>query len=216
MKVAEAAEASAKAEIRTLETMLSYSRIEAPIAGVVTQRFVDPGALIQTASSSRTQAAPIVTIARIDRLRAIVDIPEPSASFVHRGSPATLLAGGLSVPVEVVRTADVLDPASRTLRAEIDIPNPGHRLRSGMTANVSLELRKTNGAVTVPVAAIHAERTNRTVFVVLDGKARLTTVKTGMESPEWIQILEGLRGGEDVVVAAAGTLTDGSLVSVRP
>ncbi len=216
VKVAEAAVASAQAEIRTLETMLAYARIEAPLAGVVTQRFVDPGALIQTASSSRTQAAPIVTIARIDRLRAIVDVPEPSAPLVHRGNPATLLAGGLSIPVQVVRTADVLDPASRTLRAEIDVPNGGRRLRPGMTVNVSLELRKTKGAVTVPVAAIHAERTNRTVFVVVNGKARLTTVKTGTESPEWVQIVAGLHGGEDVVVAAAGALTDGSLVSVRP
>lgn len=216
VKVAEAAVAGARAEIRTLEAMLSYSRIEAPIAGVVTQRFVDSGALIQTASSSRTQAAPIVTIARTDRLRAIVDIPEPSAPLVHRGNPAMLLAGGLSIPVKVGRTADVLDPASRTLRAEIDVPNGGHRLRPGMTVNVSLELRKTPGAITVPVAAIHAERRNHTVFVVVNGKARLMTVKTGMESPEWIQILEGLHGGEDVVVAAAGTLSDGSLVSVRP
>ena len=78
VKVAEAAVTGAEAEIVTLNTMMAYARIEAPMEGIITLRFVDPGALIQSASSSRTQAAPVVTIARVDRVRAIVDVPESS------------------------------------------------------------------------------------------------------------------------------------------
>jgi multidrug efflux pump subunit AcrA (membrane-fusion protein) len=84
VKVAEAAVTAAGAEINTLNTLMAYTRIEAPMSGVITQRFVDPGALIQSASSSRTQAAPVVTIARVDRVRALVDVSEPSAPTYDR------------------------------------------------------------------------------------------------------------------------------------
>jgi RND family efflux transporter MFP subunit len=216
VKVAAAAVSAAEAEIRTLETMIAYSRIEAPIAGVIIQRFVDTGTLIQAASSSRTQAAPIVTIARTDLVRALADVPEPSAPYVHAGSAATVQVSDVSVPAHVSRASGVLDPSTRTLRAEIDLPNPGGRLRPGMTARVSIELRKLSGSVTVPIAAIRAQGSERSVFVVENGRAKQVKVKTGMESPDWVQITDGLRGGEEVVVASAGALTNGSQVSVRP
>ncbi len=219
VKVAEAAIAAAEAEINTLNTLMAYARIEAPMAGIITQRFVDPGALIQTASSSRTQAAPLVTIARVDRLRAMVDVPEPSAPYIRPGTIARVQvasSANQSFPATVARTGGVLDPASRTLRIEIGVPNPGDRLRPGMTVKVSLELRKLAGSVTVPVAAVRAQGSERLVFVVQDGKAKQVKVKTGLESPDWIQIVDGLKPGEEVVVASAGLLNDGTVVSVRP
>jgi multidrug efflux pump subunit AcrA (membrane-fusion protein) len=85
-----------------------------------------------------------------------------------------------------------------------------------MTAKVSLELKRTPNAVTVPVAAIRVQGEERSVFFVQGGKAKQAKVKTGMESPEWIQVVDGLRGGEEVIVASAGQLSDGSSVSVRP
>jgi RND family efflux transporter MFP subunit len=191
VKVAEAAVAAAQAEVRTLETMIGYAKIESPMAGVVVQRFVDRGALIQTATSSRTQAAPVVTIARTDRVRAIADVPEPSASYVRAGAPATLQIGGGSVETRVTRTSGALDPASRTLRIEFDLANLTGRFRPGSTVNVSLELRKLLGSVTVPVAAIRAQGAERLVFVVENARAKQIIVKTGMESPEWIQVVQG-------------------------
>ncbi len=216
VKVAEAVVAASEAEITTLNTMMAYARIEAPMAGIITQRFVDPGALIQSASASRTQAAPVVTIARVDRVRAIVDVPEPSASSVQLGTPGALQVDGASIQARVARTGGTLDPASRTLRVEIDVPNAGGRLRPGMTVRVSLELRKLPGSITVPIAAIRAQGSDRLLFIVQDGKAKQVKVKTGLESPDWIQIVDGLKGSEDVIVASAGLLNDGSAVSVRP
>jgi RND family efflux transporter MFP subunit len=216
VKVAEAAVAAAEAEIKTLDTMIAYARIEARMTGTITQRFVDPGALIQSASSSRTQAAPVVTIARVDRVRAIVDVSESSASYVQPGTTADLQVGGASVSARVARTGGTLDPASRTLRVEIDVPNSGGRLRPGMTVKVSLILRKLPASVTVPISAIRAQSLERSVFIVQEGKAKQVKVKTGLESPEWIQIVDGLSGGENVIVASAGLLNDGSTVSVRP
>jgi RND family efflux transporter MFP subunit len=217
IRVAEAAVSAAQAEIDTLNTLMTYARIEAPLSGVVTERFVDRGALIQAAAASRTQAAPVVTIARIDRVRALVDVPEASAPYIHTGTVARLQVESLpgqSFPAPVARIAGVLDASSRTLRAEIDVASPGERLRPGMTVKVSLQLRRFPGAVTVPVAAVQGSE--RSVFLVRDGRAKRVKVKTGLESPEWIQIVDGLKAGEEVVVASAAPLEDGSPVSVRP
>ena len=216
VQVAEAAVTGAGAEINTLQTMMAYARIEAPMAGIITQRFVDAGALIQSASSSRTQAAPVVTITRVDRVRAIVDVPESSASYVRPGTAAALQMESTPVPARVSRTGGMLDPASRTLRVELDVPNVSGRLRPGMTVRVSLDLRKFPASVTVPIAAVRGLASERSVFVVQDGKAKQLKVKVGLESPDWIQIVDGLRGGEDVIVVSAGPLSDGNPVSVRP
>jgi RND family efflux transporter MFP subunit len=219
IRVAEAAVSAAQAEIDTLNTLIAYTRIEAPLSGVVTERFVDRGAMIQAAAASRTQAAPVVTIARIDRVRALVDVPEPSAPYIRTGTVARVQVESLpgqSFPARVARIAGVLDPSSRTLHAEIDIPNAGERSRPGMTVKVSLELRKFLRAVTVPVAAVQTQGSEHSVVLVQEGKAKRVKVKTGLESPEWIQIVEGLKSGEEVVVASAAPLDDGSPVSVRP
>ncbi|MGH9673395.1 MAG: efflux RND transporter periplasmic adaptor subunit, partial [Bryobacteraceae bacterium] len=215
VKVAEAAVATAKAELATLNTLMDYARITAPMAGVVTERFIDPGALVQAASSSRTQAAPVVSIARLDRLRVLVDVPEPNVRACQRGTIARIQADGESIQARVSRTGGVLDPGSRTMRVEMDVPNPGHRLRPGMVARVELELKKIDGAVTVPLPAIRQQGTGRAVFVVEAGKAKLRPVKTGLESPEWVQIVEGLAGAEQVITASGGTLTDGAAVRVN-
>ncbi len=217
VKVAEAAVAAAQAEIETVNALIEYTRVVAPMAGVVSERFVDPGALVQAASSSRTQAAPLVSIARLDKLRVVADVPEPSVRFVRPGSNVDLQVEGYpgeKFPARVARIATVLDPGSRTMRIEVDVPNPGQRLRPGMTAKISLELRKIEDALTVPVAAIRAQGQDRIVFVVEQDVARQRQVKTGLEFPEFIQV-DGLSGNEDIVVAAAGTLSDGTSVRVN-
>jgi RND family efflux transporter MFP subunit len=218
VKAAQAAIAGAKAELNTLETLMRYATVEAPLNGVVTERFVDPGALIQAASSSRTQAAPLVTMAQVDRLRVFVDVPEPDSPFVFIGTPAAVEAPDL--PEErfesrVTRTSDVLDPGSRTMRVEVDLDNRSHRLRPGMTARVSLRLRHMRGAITVPVSAVRTRGTSSVVYVVDGDTAHAVRVSTGLETPEWVQITTGLRGGERVITSAAGELNDGVKVVVR-
>jgi len=218
VKVAGAVVESAKAEIKTFNTLMAYARIIAPMAGVVSQRFVDPGALIQAASSSRTQAAPVVSVARLDKVRVVVDVPEPKVRNVQPGTQATLLTEAYPrepFPAKVARTGMVLDLASRTMRVEFDVDNRGNRLRAGMTAKISLELQKSEGALTIPVSALRTQGNSRSVFVIKDGKAQERKVKTGLESPEWIEIVEGLAGEEEVVVAAGSNLTDSAAVRVK-
>lgn len=215
VRVVEAAVTTAKAELATLITLMNYTRITAPMAGVVTERFIDPGALVQAASSSRTQVAPVVSIARLDRVRVLVDVPEPNVRACQRGAIAGIEADGESFQARVSRTAGVLDPGSRTMRVEMDVPNTAHRLRPGMVAKVELQLAKIGEAVTVPLTAVRPHGKDRAVFVVEAGQAKLRLVKTGQESPEWIHITEGVKADEQVITAAAGTLADGAPVRVR-
>jgi len=217
VNAAEASHAAAQAKLETLERLARYSRITAPMAGVVTERFVDPGDLVQSASSSRTDAAPLVSLARVDRVRVLVDVPEPQAPYVRRGTAAELRVSGLeAVRSEVRRTSDVLDPGTRTLRAEVHLPNPERKLRPGMTARVTLNLRTVEDALTVPVSAVRPEGEQYSVFVVEGGVARHRPIRGGMETGDWIQVVEGLSPSDSVVVTAANPLRDGMAVRSQP
>ena len=214
IRVAEAALQAAKADVGVLERMADYAKITAPMTGVVTERFVDPGDLIQAAASSRTQAAPIVSLARLDRIRILVDIPEPQSPYVHQGTAATVHIAGLDpIATRCARTSRVLSPATRTMRAEIHLANAKQTLRPGMTAEVTLDLRAIENALTVPVAAIRSQGDSYGVFVLEAGVAKQREVKTGLETADWIQIVEGLGTDENVVVATAAPLTDGMRIA---
>ncbi len=204
-RVAEASVASRRAAWETMKRRAEYARISAPISGVVTERFVDPGALIQAASSSRTQAAPLVSLARVDRVRVVVDVPETGAAFVKRGTPAVIAVEGLEeIAAEVSRTSGALGAATRTLRAECDLPNPEGLLKPGMTARVTLELRQLEDALTAPVEALQGEG----VYVVENGKAVYREVVTGLQTGGRVRIVQGLAADDAVVLDASAPLAD--------
>jgi len=205
----------AKAEIATLETQIGFGQIRSPLSGIVTERFVDAGALIQVATSSRTQAAPIVTVSRVKRLRILFDVPEAQAAEVQVGMPTRIRIGGKTFDTRVTRLTKLLDPSSHTMRTEVDLNNGEEQLRPGMTAAVALTLNSVGNALLVPVSAVHSIGSAHSVFVVVGGVARELQVRTGVEMADRIEISQGLRGGEDVVVAAAGMLKDGVPVQVR-
>ena len=214
--VAESAVKTAQAALTTIERLSDYATITAPISGVVTLRSVDPGALVQAAATSRTQAAPLVAIARVDRVRIVVDVPEPSAPYVSRGSEVRIEIAGLDpITAKVSRTGGVLDPATRTLRAEINAANPKGLLTPGMTVRVSLALRRIEGAITVPIAALQVGADGLGVYVVEGGVARRRLVETGLELEDVAEVTSGLSGSESVVSQSAQPLTDGVAVATR-
>lgn len=216
------AEASAKAAQHMLEqrqTWLDYTKVRAPYDGILTARFADPGAMIQVATASATQAVPLFTIMDISTLRFYINVPQEDASFVQRGTPATIV---LKAPVEkrieaaVTRSTRSLDPATRTMLVEVDVRNPGYALAPGMYAEVVLALRQHKDALVVPPAALVSDNSSKSVFVVEQGVARKVHVKTDIDDGVWVQITSGLTGGEDVVVVGKGQLTDGKPVKASP
>lgn len=212
----EASVLGVKAEMNTIRTEIDFGEIRSPLNGIVTERFVDPGALIQLATSSRTQAAPLLTVTRINRLRILFDVPEAQAGAVREGTPAGIRIAGSSFSARITRLTKVLDPASHTMRCEVDVENPQERLRPGMTALVSLNLTSHVHALLVPISALHTSGARHSVYVVRGGSAREVEVQTGVETPDRVEISQGLTGDEDVIIAAGGLLKDGANVRRRP
>jgi multidrug efflux pump subunit AcrA (membrane-fusion protein) len=129
---------AAEAESRRLQALLDYTKIVAPFTGVVTRRLVNLGDLVQAATATRTTA--LFTLQRLDTVRVLAEVPEANADEIRPGWPATVkLYANLErvVPGAVTRMASALDPASRTMTVEIDLPNPGEAMLPGMYAEVT-------------------------------------------------------------------------------
>jgi multidrug efflux pump subunit AcrA (membrane-fusion protein) len=137
--LAEADLEAAKAEAERLEALLQYDKITAPFDGVVTRRLVNPGDLVQAATSTRTAA--LFTVQEVDTVRVFADVPEASAAGVRPGVATEVkLYGiaGVTLRGTVTRIAAALDPATRTMQVEIDLPNPDEKLLPGMYAQATL------------------------------------------------------------------------------
>jgi RND family efflux transporter MFP subunit len=132
VKLAQARIDNTQAHLSKLKTLLEYAKIKAPFDGIVTERFVDPGALIQAATTASVNISPVVTVQRVATVRVFVDVPEPDVPAVDRGDPATLVLSALpqkKFEGVVTRFASALDPSTRTMKVEVDFPNPEGLLR---------------------------------------------------------------------------------------
>jgi RND family efflux transporter MFP subunit len=139
VKLAEADVTAAEAELERLSALLQYDNITAPFDCVVTRRLVNPGDLVQAATATRT--SPLFTCQEIDVVRIFADAPESAAAVIRPGLPVEIrLSGPSAQPVRsrVTRIANALDAATRTMRIEIDVPNPDGKLLPGMYGQVTL------------------------------------------------------------------------------
>jgi RND family efflux transporter MFP subunit len=197
------------------QTLFDYSRITAPFAGVITHRYADTGAMIQAGTSSQTQAMPIVRLSQNDRLRLVIPVPESAVSRVHVGAPVDITVQSLhkTVTGTVARFAERLDTETRTMRVEVDVPNPTLALVPGMYADAALALDQVKGAVVAPVQAVDRAETGARVLVI--GRDRVTearTVTVGIEGDDRVEIKAGLSVGDLVVVGSRAQLKPGSIV----
>jgi RND family efflux transporter MFP subunit len=207
------AAAAAEGQARDL---YQYAMLRAPFSGIVTHRYLDPGALIQTGASS-SQAMPIVTIVQIGRMRIYADVPEPDAPFVQVGRAAAVSVKELpneTFTGRIARYTGALDPATRTMRVEVDVPNPCHRLRPGMFAAVKLTMETHRAVLTLPAETLVPEKQNTFVTIVSDGKAHKTKVETGADDGADVEIRMGLHGNEQVVLPGANPPADGAPVEI--
>jgi HlyD family secretion protein len=207
-----------KAELRRARTMAGYTEITAPFAGVVTRRRVDTGHSVYAVSES---IQPLLVIARDDVIRVVADIPETEAEWVtsdgDQPDPAVVTIQGIagrSFESHVARTSWSLDPASRSLRTEIDLPNDQRQLRAGMYATVRIRLERREDVLTLPVTALVPDGASMRCCVVANGRIEYRPVETGLRSGAEIEIVSGLTEGNMVVLARAGGLIEGQPVEV--
>jgi membrane fusion protein, multidrug efflux system len=216
--VAKAAAESAKHLRDNRKTLLDYTKVYAPFGGIITARFADPGALIQSATGSATQAAPLFTIMDMETVRVYVNVPQEAAFLAKAGISATLTVRempGVEIKATVTRTTEALDPATRTLLVEIDVPNTNHTFQPGTFVNAVLSLREHPNALAIPPSALVSSSNGmgKAVFTVEQDRARLVPIKTGIDDGVWIEVIEGLTGNEDVVVVGKSGLQDGQIVA---
>jgi RND family efflux transporter MFP subunit len=197
-----------------MQTMVGYRRITAPFDGVVTRRHADVGALIQAGTSSSTQAMPLVSLAQDSLLRLSFPVPESAVAFIHGGAPVTVDMPGLhrTFTGKVARYSGAVDRATRTMLTEIDVPNADRRLTPGMYASVTLALEQRDHALSVPVEALSA---GQALVVGEGGRLESRAVHAGLESPERVEVLDGLREGELVVLGGRARLRAGDTVAVK-
>ncbi|MGZ9190164.1 MAG: efflux RND transporter periplasmic adaptor subunit [Nitrospira sp.] len=218
--VAEATYQGAKHLMEQRVIMRDYTKVRAPYDGIVTARFADPGALIQIATSSATTAIPLFTIMDLDTVRVYANVPQDDSPWIVPGK-TTASVKVTELPARsftgtITRSTLALDPATRSLLVEIDLPNADHALRPGTFAQVSLGLREIPQALVVPPQAVISTQKGKSVFIVEQGKATSIPVQTGISDGRWIEISSGLRGDEDIVVVGKRKLLEGTPVRLSP
>lgn len=201
-----------------LDAMLQYTRITAPFSGVVTTRYVFPGALIQAGTSSATQAKPVVRIAQISKLRLSAPVPESLISKLKVGQPVEIKVDALQRVFQgkVSRTSDSVANLTRTMDTEIDVNNSNLVLKPGMVAHVSLPVERRTNTITVPLQAIVERDGKPVVFVVTPaGEIAQREVKRGIETAEQVEIASGLKEGELAVIAGQSQLRAGQKAQAK-
>jgi membrane fusion protein (multidrug efflux system) len=206
----------AQAKLQRTQTLLQYARIVAPFEGVITARFVDPGAFIAAATAGSTpQSAALVTLMDYRRVRVQVFVPEMEVPFIKNGVPAQVMVEelpGRPFPGTVTRFAHALDQATKTMLTEIEIANPTGDLRPGAYASVRLEVERKTDALLVPVQALVVEKAGSFLFTVAEGKAKKTPVQTGFNDGVNVE-LTNAKPDQPVVLVGKLPLLDGQSVN---
>jgi HlyD family secretion protein len=203
----------AKADARSDEALLAYTKIEAPFDGVITQRNVNTGDLTQPGADK----PPLFIVARSDIVTIRVNVPEGFAARVKPGDIATIKLqemNGKTVEGKVSRISWALDPKTRTIRVEIDIPNPSAKLLPGLYAYATVIVEEHSDVLTVPTTAIITEKEKTFCVVVADGRAARRPIALGLRDGTLAEVVSGLDGSEAVVTSNAATLADGQIVAI--
>jgi RND family efflux transporter MFP subunit len=161
---------------------------------------------------------PVVRLSQVDVLRLVIPAPESAVGRVHVGDPVSIAIRTLdrTIPGHVARLADRLDADTRTMRVEVDVPNPTGELVPGMYADATLPLERASGALVVPVQAIDRVGDKTTAMVVTkERRIEVRPVTIGLESPDRVAVTAGLKPDELVVIANRGQMKPGMRVTPK-
>ena len=197
------------------QVLADYSRITAPFAGVVTERYANLGMLMQAGTSSSTQAMPLVKLSQDNLFRLVIPVPESDVSYIHIGDPVSVRIPSLNktFPGKVSRFSVDVKADTRTMHSEVDVPNPNRVLIEGMYAEATIRLERKGAALAVPLQAVDRQGDRSSLLVVTPAnriEERIVTL--GVQNAGFAEVLSGLTDGEQVVVSDRGSLKAGELV----
>lgn len=200
-----------KASLQLNKIQLADSTISAPISGVIAQKFIEEGDMVNATSQ------PVVSIVDMDTVKVMVNVTEKDIANIKIGQSARIKVDAYPSKIfegKVSNISPVLDLASRTAPIEVKILNPDHSLKPGMFARVDLVLTSHENIVVVPRDSILEKNDKKYVFVVEDGKARQKEVITGLEETEIVQILSGLKKGEFLITEGQNSVEEGAEIKI--
>jgi RND family efflux transporter MFP subunit len=219
LSAAEQALAVAQANQKQYQALSDYTRITAPYAGVVTIRYADTGSLIAAGTSESSQAEPVVRLAQISVLRLVLPIPESVASTIRLGDPIKVRVQALNQDYvgKVARFADALNPDTRTMHTEIDFQNTDGKLMPGMYVTATVPMTGKENALTVPLEAVEIKDNNEGTVLLVNSQNTLEErkVSLGVQGSTRIEIVAGLKEGDEVVVGSRNEYRNGMKVQPK-
>jgi len=203
---------AAQANVARVAQLLAYTRVVAPFAGMITARNVDVGTLVDAGAPGE-----MFHIARTDRLRVFVAVPDDAADAVIAGGAAEVIAGGRTVAATVARSSGVLDPGTHTMRVEVDVDNAAGTLLPGAFVQVRLALPGPPASHELPVETLLFRPDGPTVAIVgADGTIVLKTVRIQRDLGTRVEIAGGLSGTEKIVINPGDAIVAGQRVRIAP
>jgi HlyD family secretion protein len=206
--LARAQTTQSKARLDELRINLANTVITSPVTGFVARRAVDPGAFV-------SQSVPVADVVDITLVRLVANVVEKDLKQLESGNSANVQVDafpGETFAGRIARVSPVLDPATRTAPIEIEIPNPTFRLKPGMYARVGITTQTRKNALVLPANSVVDLGGRRGVFQLQNNVAVFRTVQVGTEKGDIVEILAGLKEGEEVISTGAGALRDGDRV----
>jgi len=212
---AEAEYLSAKANLDAVNNRIGFLTIEAPFSGIITKRFVDKGAMIQS-GLSEDNAQAIFEIQEIDPIRLTIPVPEADAVSIKEGMEVEVTLpelSGNSFMAKVSRISNALDPMSKTMQVEIDLENPDGRIISGMYAKALLQLNSRENILSLPMIAKVSHKNEDYVLAVVDGKVKRLPVKIGLSNQDYFEVLnDEITAETPVIVQGKSLVKPGQIV----
>jgi RND family efflux transporter MFP subunit len=213
----QAALEASEAAVRRYQQLQSFEQIYAPYTGIVTARNTDIGDLIQGGLSGAAAARPLFQLAEIGTLRVFVPVPESYSTFVRDGGTATLTADeypGQTFEGKIARNASAIDPATRTLNVEVDVPNQTAKLLPGAYVMVHFKVPTAGSSLTIPSNTLLFRAQGMQVGVVRDGHAQLVPVKIAADHGSTVDVSSGLTREDAIILDPSDSLTSGQPVHV--
>jgi RND family efflux transporter MFP subunit len=218
LEAAQSQMGATKAKLVHDQSLFDYSKIAAPFAGVVTERYANLGTLVQAGTGSSTQAMPIVRLSEDDLFRLVIPVPESYVRYIKVGDPVDVHVPSLNrtFPGKVARFSVDVREDTRTMHTEVDVSNPQRILLPGLYAEAKLNLEEEHDVPSIPIQALNHEGEKITVLVVNgNGVLEERSVQAGLQTASYAEILSGLNPGEQVVVSDRSGLKPGEKVQPR-
>jgi RND family efflux transporter MFP subunit len=206
---------SAAFNVKRLEETQHFQKVYAPFDGIITARNIDIGALINAGANAPGRE--LFDMASIGQLRVYINVPQQYSRDVRPGGAASLTLAefpGRRFAGKIVRSAEAIDPASRTLLTEVDVDNPTGQLLPGAFLSVHIKLTSKIGTVIVPVNALIFRSAGMQVAVVRDGKAELVPITIGRDYGTEVEVLSGVNALDDIIENPSDSLSSGAQVQV--